>query len=261
MRVPTLIRTYLRIAIANELQYRASFLIKVLQSASALAIGLVGLELVFSQTTNLAGWSASELLAVMGVHMLMGGVVHAYIQPNMLRLLEEIQEGNLDFALTKPVDAQAMISLREFNLWSLVDVVLGLIVLGVAVSRNQSQIGLGQGLAFVAAVLMGAVILYCFWLILSASAFWVIRVGEIVELFEGVYAAGRWPIGMYPRWLRSSLTFIIPVTFAVTVPAEALTNRLTPWTLLGTLGLTILLLALSRLVWLLGLRRYSGASA
>jgi ABC-2 type transport system permease protein len=222
---------------------------------------LVGLELVFNQTTDLAGWTAAELLAVMGVYILIGGVIHAYIQPNMLRLMEEIQEGSFDFALSKPVDGQVIVSLREFHLWSLVDVVLGLIVLGVAVQRNQSDFGLGQAAAFAAALTMGAVILYCFWLMLSASAFWIIRVGEIVELFEGVYAAGRWPISIYPRWLRFGLTFIIPIAFAVTVPAEALTNRLTAQTLLGTFILTILFVALARLVWILGVRNYSGASA
>jgi ABC-2 type transport system permease protein len=261
MRLLSLIWTYLRIAIANELQYRSNFFLQLAQSATALVVGLVGLQLVFSQTAELAGWTAPELLAVLGVYMVMGGVIHAYIQPNMLRLLEEIQAGNLDFALTKPVDGQVIISLREFHFWSLVDGILGLVVLGVAVHQNQGQVGLGQGLAFVAALVMGAVILYCFWLILSASAFWIIRVGEIVELFEGVYAAGRWPIGIYPKWLRFSLTFLIPIAFAVTIPAEALTNRLTPLTLLGTFGLTILMVALARLVWFLGARHYSGASA
>jgi len=108
---------------------------------------------------------------------------------------------------------------------------------------------------------MGAVILYCFWLMVSASAFWLIRVGEIAELFEGIYAAGRWPISIYPRWLRFGLTIIIPIAFAVTIPAEALTNRLDAFSLLGTCAFTILFVMLARLVWLLGIRNYSGASA
>ena len=64
-----------------------------------------------------------------------------------------------------------------------------------------------------------------------------------------------------PDWLRIGLTFLVPVAFAVTVPAQALTNRLTPLTLLGALGLTLLLAGLARLIWRLGVRSYSGASA
>jgi len=32
----------------------------------------------------------------------------------------------------------------------------------------------------------------------------------MVNLFQGVYAAGRWPVGIYPDWLRVGLTFLVP---------------------------------------------------
>ena len=59
----------------NELQYRANFAVQLFQSAIALGTGLAVLALVFSQTTELNGWTQPELLAVMGVHILMGGVI------------------------------------------------------------------------------------------------------------------------------------------------------------------------------------------
>lgn len=261
MKLFTLVWTYLQIGIANEMQYRVNFFIQILQSLIALATGLIGLGLVFSHTSELAGWSRPELLAVMGVYILMGGVIQAAIQPNMQRLMEEIQQGTLDYALTKPADAQVLVSVREFRFWQMMDVILGALVLGTAVYQLQSQVGIWQTLAFIAALLMGGIMIYCFWLMLTSTAFWIVRVDEMVNLFQGVYAAGRWPVGIYPNWLRAGLTFLIPVAFAVTVPAEALTGRLTPTTLLGEAGLTILLLLLARLVWKLGVRNYSGASA
>jgi ABC-2 type transport system permease protein len=88
-----------------------------------------------------------------------------------------------------------------------------------------------------------------------------VRVHEIANLFEGLYAAGRWPVGIYPNWLRLGLTFIVPVAFAVTVPAEALTGRLTLQTWLGALGLTLFLFIVARVIWRIGMRSYSGASA
>lgn len=74
-------------------------------------------------------------------------------------------------------------------------------------------------------------------------------------------AAGRWPVGIYPDWLRYGLTFLIPVAFAVTIPAEALTGRLTPINLIGAIGLTIFFMILARVIWNLGVKHYSGASA
>lgn len=253
--------TYMRIGVLNELQYRVNFFIQLLQSAIAVGTGLIGLSLVFGQVDNLAGWSRGELLAVMGVHILMGGVIRSAIQPNMERLMNDVINGTLDFALTKPADAQALVSVREFRFWQLTDVVVGLVILVIAVIQLGAKVEALQLVAFVAALVMGGVMLYCVWLIVTSIAFWVIRVNEIVNLFEGLYAAGRWPVSIYPDWLRTGMTFLVPVAFAVTVPAEAMTNRLTPETMLFAFGLTIFFWLLARGVWLLGLRNYSGASA
>lgn len=252
---------YFRVGAMNELQYRVNFFVQLLQSLVALGTGLVGLWLVFSHTTTLDGWTPSELLTLMGVYTLMGGLINAAIQPNMERLMGDVQQGTLDFALTKPEDAQLIVSVREVRIWQMVDVVAGLIVMAIAAAHLQARIGLWQALGFLAVLALGGLMIYSFWLILTTVAFWVVRIDEIVNLFQGVYAAGRYPVTIYPGWLRLGLTFLVPVAFAVTVPAEALTGRLTGQTLLGAVALTVALLALARWFWRLGLRRYSGASA
>ena len=253
--------TYLRIGVLNELQYRINFFIQLLQSFISVATGLIGLSLVFGQVNTLAGWSRPELLAVMGVHLLMGGVIRSIIQPNMERLMDDVRNGTLDFALTKPADAQTLVSVREFRFWQLVDVIVGIVVISVAFYQLKGTLDALQLLGFLAALIMGAVMLYCVWLMVTSISFWVIRVQEISNLFEGLYAAGRWPVGIYPDWLRTGLTFLVPVAFAVTVPAEALTNRLTGTSLLFAFGMTLIFVILARGLWLLGLSNYSGASS
>ena len=261
MTLLRLIWIYFRIGALNELQYRVNFFMQLFQSLLALVIGLVGLGLVFNYTTELGGWSPDELLAVMGVFILMGGIIRAYIQPNMERLMSEVQQGTLDFALTKPADSQIMVSVREVRIWQSVDVLVGAVVMGVALVRLDAGLGVWQALAFIATLLMGAVMVYCFWLMITTGAFWVVRMDQIVELFQGVYQAGRWPVGIYPGWLRLLLTFLVPVAFAVTVPSSALVGRLNLQTLLFTAVLTVALLLVARWVWKTGLKNYSGASA
>jgi viologen exporter family transport system permease protein len=253
--------SFFRIGAMNELQYRVNFFVQLFQSALALIIGLVGLALVFNYTTELAGWTRPELLAVMGVFILMGGVIRTFIQPNMERLMADVQEGTLDYALTKPTDSQIIISVREVRIWQSVDVLVGAGVLVVALVEVGASLNIGQALMFTATLLMGAVIIYCFWLMLTTGAFWLVRMDQIVELFQGVYQAGRWPVGIYPQWLRLLLTFLVPVAFAVTVPSSALVGRLNAQTLLLTAVLTVALQLVSRWFWKIGLRNYAGASA
>jgi ABC-2 type transport system permease protein len=260
-RLLGLIWSYLKVGIANELQYRVNFFIQVLQSLISLGVGLVSLALVFQYTDELGGWSHSELMIVMGIYILMGGVISTFIQPNMDHLLSDIQNGTLDFALTKPVDSQAIVSLRDMHFWSLMDVLVGLGVVGVGAAQMGQRVGAGQALEFALAILLGGILIYCFWLTVTSIAFWVIRLGDFFLVFQAIYAAGRWPVGIYPDWLRVGLTFLVPVAFAITVPAEALAGRLTAFTMPGALAVTLGFTALTRLVWRLAIRHYSGASA
>ena len=114
---------------------------------------------------------------------------------------------------------------------------------------------------FVLMLIAGGVIIYGFWLVLATLSFWFVRVENILVVFQSMYEAGRWPISLYPGWLRYGLTFIIPVAFATTVPAEALTGRLTWVTLTIAVALAVVIFMLSRLFWRAGLRHYSGTSA
>ena len=261
MRPLALLALFFRIGALNELQYRANLAVQLFQSAISLVTGLAVLGLVFSQTPELNGWSQPELLAVFGVHILMGGVIGTVIQPNMTRLMNDVREGKLDFILTKPEDAQVLVSVREVRIWQMVDGIVGLIVLAIAVSQLETGLGAVQVISFVVALLLGGLMIYCFWLVITTGAFWIIRMDELHELFEGVYQSGRWPVTIYPGWLRISLTFLVPIAFAVTVPAEALTSRLTPETLALAAGFAVFLLAFTRWFWRFGLRHYSGASA
>jgi len=88
-----------------------------------------------------------------------------------------------------------------------------------------------------------------------------VQVENILTVFQSMYEAGRWPISLYPGWLRYGLTFVVPIAFAVTVPAEALTGRLDWVTLVIAVSLAVVFFAVSRLFWQAGLRHYSGTSA
>jgi len=90
---------YVKVNVLHELQYRANLFIQVFQSASQVAGALVALGLVYSRVDDLNGWTESELLAVIGVYTLLGGVMRTFFQPAMMRMMEDVQQGTFDFAL------------------------------------------------------------------------------------------------------------------------------------------------------------------
>ena len=256
-----LVWTYVRLGVLNEMQYRANFFVAIFQSLLSVAVAIAVLALVYSHTSSLHGWTKSELLIVLGVQILLGGVIRTTIQPNMERLMEEVRDGKLDFALTKPEDSQLLASVREVRIWRSVDVFAGALVLAYGISGLEVGVGLDDALLFVALLALGALTIYCFWLAIATLAFWIVNVWNIIELFDGLYQTGRWPVSIYPGWLRISVTFLVPIAFAITVPAQAVTSRLAWSTVALALAFAAVLFATTRWFWHFGLRRYSGASA
>ena len=259
VRSGRLVATLVRLSLLNEMQYRANFFVSVFQSLLALATGLAVILLVYGNVAELNGWTRSELLVVLGVYTVLGGAIATVIQPNMVRLMDDIQQGTLDHVLVKPVDAQLYVSFREVQIWSTVDVIAGIVVIAVGTRELANEVTIGSVLAFAAMLVLGVVMVYCFWLALTTTAFRLVRTDSIVQAFEGVFQAGRWPVGIYPSWLRVSLTFLVPIAFAVTVPAEALTGRLDAGTVALATLIAIALVVSTRWLFRRGLRTYSGA--
>lgn len=260
-RAFTLAWQYLRLAFMNEMQYRINFFIQLFESTLALGTALIVLALVYAQTDLLNGWSRYELQAVQGVYVILMGIVQISIQPNVERLLTDVQQGTFDFVLVKPIDSQLLSSIREVRVWQSVDVLAGSAVLGHALWQLGKHIGLMQVGLFVVALISGVLIIYALVVALSTLAFWVVRIEAIFEVLIGIMAAGRLPTDIYPRWLQFMLVYLVPMAFAVTVPAQIITQRGDINALMTQLGVAAVFMIVTRLIWRKAVTRYSGASA
>ena len=226
-----------------------------------LGMTLGGMAIIFHYTESLGGWRPDEVLALVGVYFLISGIIGMIIRPGMEDFIESVRDGSFDFDLTKPADAQALVSLQRLDIFEIQDILLGIGVLVYSLLRLGAVIGALEIAEFVLMLVTGGFVIYSFFMILSTLSFWFVRVENILEIFRSMYEAGRWPVSLYPGWLRNGLTFIVPVAFATTIPAEAITGRLNGQTLLLSVGLAAVLFVFARVFWKIGLKRYSGASA
>lgn len=256
-----LARLHLKLGALNELQYRINFWVQLFNSTLNLGTGLVAIAVVYNQTDTLGGWTGAQLLAVLGVHVLIGGFLRTFVVPNMWALIQDVQQGTLDYTLTRPADSQLIVSVRQISIWNLIDVALGVGVIVWAVREMQADLTAAGIASFIVTLLCGASIVYAIWLSAVTIAFKAVHIGDLMDILNGVYEAGRWPVTIYPLWLRGSLTVVIPLAFAITVPAEIISNRIEWWWLALPVGVSVAALGVSRLIWKWGVRNYSGASA
>ena len=82
--------TFLRLSVYGETTYRINFIIQLFQSLLNLGMTLGGLAIIFNYTNLLGGWQPNEVLALVGVYFLIGGIIRLIIQPGMEQLIESV---------------------------------------------------------------------------------------------------------------------------------------------------------------------------
>lgn len=258
-----LIHHFIRASIQQEIAYRANFFIGLLHSLLNFSTGVLGLVVLFDQVETVRGWDFPATLAVLGMYLSVNALRDLFISPSLDALAGmegDVWSGRLDFTLLRPVDIQFLASFRQWRLFALFDLALGLGVLGVAISRLSAALTMGRLAAFV--VLLGAsvVTLYAILLVFTALVFWSpgILFGWV---FNGVFQMARYPVKLYPGWLRLVLTWIVPVGVVTTIPVQALTGSVSPLTFAGSVILATGLFVGASVLFRVGLRRYASASS
>lgn len=261
MRYLRLLGYFLRAELQFEMAYLVNMLIDVFQVFVIMITSLTAIWVLFAYTTTLNGWTEGELMALLGVYYMMQGFVNAIFGPSTQRLMEHVRLGTLDFILLKPVDSQFMVSVRHSRLmWGSQSFMgVGLLILGAL--RTEQFISIWAVLGFAVTFGCGVLLVYALLLVLSTSVFWFVKVDNMMAIFWGFLEAGRFPLDTYPGWLQLTLSTVVPIGVAVTLPASALVGRLD---LVGGLVMvagTALAMAFAAWFWRLGLRSYTGASA
>jgi ABC-2 type transport system permease protein len=254
----------LRVCVANSLQmemeYRTSFVINFLNSLLSLGASLLIVYALFEQGRPLAGWSFTEVLVILGVFTIADSVVDMLLRPSLGKVSEYVRQGSMDYLLLKPVNLQYLVSVRNWTFWGLPNFLLGAGLVLYGMNANGTLNAANLALFGVMAT-AGIAVIYALWAILAVLAFWFVQAGQAQFLLYAALDAGRFPVGVYPVWLRLIFTFVAPIAFVTTVPAAAAVGRL-DWELaLGGLIAAPIAVAVSVLAWRLAIRSYTSASS
>jgi ABC-2 type transport system permease protein len=252
------LRVQIRASLQTALTYRVDFIVSSAMALFWITWGLVPMLVVWRGRT-IAGWDLDEALLVVAWFTLLRGLLEGAVSPALVAVVERIRKGTLDFVLLKPADAQFLVSTAKFEPVHLVDVfaALGLAVYAfMRLGRWPAPLDVAVALALTIAA---AALLYSVAVLVVASAFWVVRVDNLIYLFNSVFDAGRWPSTVWKGALRIIFTFIIPLALMTSWPAMALLGRLSLTTALAAIGGAAAFVLLSRLVWLRAIGHYTSA--
>jgi ABC-2 type transport system permease protein len=253
------LRLFWSTAIAAELEYRLNFVIATLSSLGNLIGSLFGLFLFYRTGYTFEDWSWEQALIVVGIFTLLQGVSATFLVPNLNRIVEQVQEGTLDFVLLKPINSQFWLSTRTISPWGMPDLIFGGIL--IAYAGGRLDLAIANYLLSTIPLLFGIISLYSLWFMLGATSIWFVKIYNVTEVLRGLMEAGRFPMVAYPTTYRFFFTFVIPVAFLTTVPAQVMLGRSEAVWVVGAGVLALGLLFASAIFWRFALRFYTSASS
>jgi ABC-2 type transport system permease protein len=139
--------------------------------------------------------------------------------------------------------------------------VMGAGLILVAALRAGAVLGPDTVAATAVLLLASAAILYSLWFVIAATSIWFVKVWNATEVLRSTLVAGRYPVSVYPAGLRAFFTFVLPVAFLTTVPAEAVLGRASGSWMVASVAVAAACLFISRAIWRYALRFYTSASS
>ncbi|CAN5208592.1 ABC-2 family transporter protein [soil metagenome] len=244
-----------------EMEYRTNFLLGIVEMLLVVGTSIAAVFVLFANTSSLNGWSLPQMIALTGVYYLVQGFTNIVFSPSFEKLMEHVRMGTLEFMLLKPASTQFLVSTRHLSIVRLSDLVIGAGVLVAGLVMLGDAVSPGAVALFAVTLAAGVALVYALLLTLVTLAFWFVRIENLLAIFWAFTDAGRFPIDVYPGWLRITLATVVPIGIAVTVPAEAISGRATPESVAVMLAGTFVSVVFASWFWSRGLRSYTGASA
>lgn len=250
----------LRLQLSSSMAYRLSFWGATMADGTMFMLQLV----VFSAIARQGGvgdWTGDHLKVFVGSFLALNGLEMATYFFGIISLPDQIRTGALDLALVKPVHPLLYVAFGHPNLGSaaMAPMGWGLVVWG---SARLGFLTPGHIVAYLAAFLLMAVLLFALMLLTRSLAFWLTRVGALDDL-EGVLvdSSFRLPAPAIQGGMKLLLYVILPYGLLANLQAEAVFGGLTPGGWLLAVAVTASALTLSLRLWKRGLARYDSANS
>ena len=263
---------FARNALIRELMFPANFLIQVVTRLFWFFARVALVQLIYMAVDHIREWSRDGYLAFMATGMLINSIVEAFFMPNCAAFCENIRTGKLDFALTKPVDTQFLVSLQRMNPAMISQVFLAAALLVLSLYRLGRPVLLTEVLAYVFYLLLAVIFFYSLMISMACTSIWFGRNQGLYDFWFYITIFAQYPRSIYDgtddsrfeagEALQAVFSWVIPILLVVTIPAQTITGVATnPMFAVAALVSTAACVLVSRSVFQWSLNSYRGASS
>jgi ABC-2 type transport system permease protein len=249
------VRHLVRLNLASNMEYRASFLTQAVGMFINNGIYFVFWLLFFDRFEEIRGYEIQQIFLLFGIVALGWGLAFT-VAGNASRMADLIAQGRLDYYLTLPRPVLLHLLFSHMDPFTIGDLTFGVIAYLFTGRFDAVSI-----LLFLACAMLAAVIFASFYATTGCLAFFMGNARQwSFHLANTIITFSLYPMGLFQGFIRLILFTLIPAGFVGAVPVKIVETH--SLTLLGGLAVAaaISVLVLNVVFWL-GLRRYESGSA
>jgi ABC-2 type transport system permease protein len=261
MHYVSLFFDYIKIYMKTKLTYRSDLWIEIVSDLLFQGLNLLFILIVFQHTDLLGDWTRDEMIFIYGYFMVPYGLFTAFF--NMWNFTERyIIKGEMDRVLTRPAHNLFQLVLENIDPSSLFGAFTGVLIMIYASFQMDLSWSWYDPLMLLLLVISSVLVYFGVYVSLIAIGFFTDSQTGILPLVWNLQNYGRYPVDIYNRVIRFSLTWLLPFAFVGVHPASYFLEK-GEWqfyTLMTPIvGIIFFLLALW--IWRAGVNRYRGAGS
>ncbi|MBX3064338.1 MAG: ABC-2 family transporter protein [Anaerolineae bacterium] len=252
---------FLRQHFKTLMEYRANFLIGATSTIAEQSAGLLTIYVVMRQIPSLRGWNFEEVLLVYGLLLVSKSLNHMFADNLWTLGRSYIRAGGFERFLVRPVNPLFHLLADRFCQDGLGYFFVGTYLIIRAMVNLAIPFSVQNVVFVLIGVISGGLIFFALNLITATSSFWLMDSIPVTRAVFDNNEFAKYPLTIFPSWIRGALTWLIPYGFASFYPATLLLGRdpgILPY--LGPV-VAIALCVIGYRVWLMGLRHYSGTGS
>jgi ABC-2 type transport system permease protein len=254
---------YVTLLIKAQLQYRTSFVMTIFTQFLTPFTAFAGIYLLFKRFGSIDGWGVYEVFMCFSVIGASFAISTCFAR-GFDSFSGMIKNAGFDRILVRPRGTIIQILGSAFDIKRLGHLIQAVIILIIAISGVNVAWNIYKIFTLVNMIIGGTSIFSGVYLLEATFSFWTVEGLEVANILtHGVKEYASYPLSIFPKWITSFFTFVIPFGCVNYLPLEALLGRIggnqAAYMLLPLLGIVFILPCL--LMWRFGVSKYQSTGS
>ncbi len=246
------------ISLQNSFAGRFGAIVFVIGKLIRFGMFFLLLAVLFNSTKALAGFTREQIFVVFLTYTLVDSISQLLFR-EVYRFRGRVVTGDFDLDLIKPLNSLFRPLLGGIDVLDAITLLPYLIVF-VQITRGMQIQPLSVAL-FILLLLNALFISAGFHIIVLSLGVVTSEIDHAILIYRDIFQMGRFPTSIYTGLVRNVLTFVVPLTIMITVPAKVLFGLYSLQTLLAAFATSLIFLLVSLRLWQYALQKYTSASS